>query len=149
MLSIKCHICPESFTSESDAKDHFIESHASNRCQLCERAATAKASHFCPTCKTAFLPELNLIEGLTTEIKKAQKSLLDLTNQREKIYRIVKARLVQEKSKLFCAHNVPKNEPCSGCKAFENREVIKSQKIEKTKTERAEKKAANVIWVDV
>lgn len=129
MISCKLCIEPISFPSEADAKIHFIKCHGSNKCQLCNRKGSAKASNFCHTCKSAFLPDINNIEGLENEIATGQRKLRALEYQKRSKMNALKTRFITQYKDLFCKHDLPKTENCEKCNKFYAQEVKPSPKF--------------------
>lgn len=128
-MPIGCRGCPDQFDSEQSARLHFIESHALNKCLLCERPNSAPASNFCPTCKSVFLPEINQIEGITSQVNALQTRVANFQQQKRSKMIALKTRFIARQADLFCSHNIPKDDNCPACEKFNAREVRSSKNI--------------------
>ena len=121
--TLKCSLCQQDFSTEHDAKNHWIQTHGSGKCHLCNRDGAAKASNYCLTCKTHYLASINSIEGMETHINNLHRQLASLQNTLKKKQLQLKTEFLHTFRQHFCAHNLPKTETCGKCEAFEAREI--------------------------
>lgn len=126
---IGCRGCEKTFPNDNDARAHFVATHGSNRCQLCQRADAAKASNFCQTCKSVFSTEIAFLEGLAIEIANKQRALANIQTLQRSRQIGLRTKFLARQKDLFCEHQIPKTEECEKCAAWEKKDVRSSKNI--------------------
>lgn len=128
MPKFACNLCKEDYPDSQTLVQHFAKDHATTKCHLCKREA-AKNGNFCPTCRSVFLPDIELFEHYESERAILKRRLDNIDKAKATQENILRGLFIQRKKEMFCAHEIPKTEKCERCEQFNNREVKKSVNI--------------------